>query len=164
VAANVTIRYNTAVNFVGGDPGGSHTDVIQTWVSSSHPNAARNVLVVGNKFVGPANPSRNNSIACIHQCIMVEGAGRGGNSGGSGNPAGWFVAGNEFGDSWNQSIKLDGASNFTFTRNNWTGSSDKVFDLPSASGTKIYSDNTFGSGYGSIGATVTSGAGPATPS
>jgi hypothetical protein len=162
--SNVTIRYNTAVNFVAGDPGGSHTDVIQTWVSSSHPNAARNVLVVGNKFVGPANPSRNNSIASIHQCIMVEGAGRGGNSGGSGNPDGWFVAGNEFGDSWNQSIKLDGASNFTFTRNNWTGSSDKIFDLPSASGTKIYSDNTFGSGYGSIGATVTSGAGPATPS
>jgi hypothetical protein len=161
---NVKIRYNTAVNFVGGDPGGSHTDALQTWVSSSHPNAATNVQIVGNKFVGPSNPSRNNSIPSIHQCIMVEGAGRGGNSGGSGNPSGWFVAENEFGDSWNQSIKLDGATNFTFTRNRWTGSSDKVFDLPSASGTKIYSDNTFGSGYGSIGATVTSGAGPATPS
>lgn len=163
--SNITIRYNDCTNFVGvSDPGGSHTDWLQTWVSSSHPNAARNVVIVGNKAVGPANPSRSNSVPSIHQCIMVEGAGHGGNSGGSGNPDGWFVAENTFGDSWNQCVKLDGASNFTFTRINFSGSSDKIFDLPSASGTKVYSDNTFGPSYGSIGATVTSGSGPATPS
>jgi hypothetical protein len=149
---------------VSGDPGDSHTDVIQTWVSSSHSTAAKNVQVIGNKFVGPANPSRDNSIASIHQCIMVEGAGRGGNSGGSGNPNNWFVAENTFGDSWNQAIKLDGGDSFTFTRNRFEGSSDKVFDLPSASNFKAYSDNTFGSGYGSIGATITNGSGPPTPS
>jgi hypothetical protein len=139
------IKYNTAINYVGGDPGGSHTDWIQTWVSSSHPEAATNFQVIGNKAIGPANPSRSNSIASIHQWIMVEGAGRGGNSGGSGNPTGWFVADNEVGDSWNQAVKLDGGNNFTFTRNRFVGSSDKVFDLPSASGVKIYSDNQFGS-------------------
>lgn len=159
--SNNKIRYNSAVNFVGvSDPGSSHTDWIQTWVSSSHPTAATNYQIVGNKAVGPANPSRSNSIASIHQIIMVEGAGRGGNSGGSGNPSGWVVADNEFGDSWNQSIKLDGGDNFIFTRNRFVGSSDKIFDLPSASGVKIYSDNQFGSGYGSVGATVTSGSGP----
>jgi hypothetical protein len=94
---------------------------------------------------------------------MVEGAGRGGNSGGSGNPTGWFVAENEFGDSWNQSIKLDGGTNFTITRNKFVGDSDKVFDLPLATGVKIYADNVFGSGYGSVGGTVTAGAGPPTP-
>jgi hypothetical protein len=157
------IRYNTAVNYVSGDPGDSHTDWIQTWVSSSHPNAATNYEIVGNRAIGPANPSRSNSIPSIHQIIMVEGAGRGGNSGGSGNPSGWIVAENEFGDSWNQAIKLDGGTNFIFMRNKFVGSSDKVFDLPSASGVKIYSDNQFGSGYGSNGGTITAGAGPATP-
>jgi hypothetical protein len=157
------IRYNTAINYVSGDPGGSHTDWIQTWVSSSHPNAATNYEIVGNKAIGPANPSRDNAVPSIHQWIMVEGAGRGGNSGGSGNPSGWFVAENEVGDSWNQAVKLDGGTNFTFTRNRFVGSSDKVFDLPSASGYQIYSDNEFSSSYGSVGGTITNGAGPATP-
>jgi hypothetical protein len=39
---NIAIRYNTAVDFVGVDPGSSHTDAIQTWVSSSHPVASSN--------------------------------------------------------------------------------------------------------------------------
>jgi pectate lyase len=160
---NVKIRYCTAVNYVSGDPGDSHTDVVQTWVSSSHPNAATNVQIIGNKFVGPANPSRDNSVASIHQCIMVESAGHGGNSGGSGTPNNWFVAENEFGDSWGQSIKLDSGNNFTFTRNRWTGSSDHVFEFDGGSGNVVYSDNSFGSGYGSIGATVTNGSGPPTP-
>jgi hypothetical protein len=160
---NNKIRYNTAINYVTGSPGDSHTDCLQTWVSSSHPNAATNYQIVGNDFRGPLNPGRDNAIASIHQIIMVEGAGRGGNSGGSGNPSGWFIADNTFLDSWNQSIKLDGGTNFTITRNKFIGDSDKVFDLPSASGYKIYSDNSFGSGYGSVGGTVTSGAGPATP-
>jgi hypothetical protein len=165
--SNITIRYNDCSDFVGvSDPGDSHTDWLQTWVSTSHPIAAKNVVIVGNKATGPANPSRSNSIPSIHQCGMVEGANAAGsgNTGGSGNPDNWFWAENTLGDSWNQCIKLNGASNFTFTRNNFAGSSDKIFDLTSATNVKIYSDNTFGSGYGSIGATVTSGSGPATPS
>jgi hypothetical protein len=158
--SNNKILYNTAVNYVSGNPGSSHTDFIQTWVSSSHPTACTNIQVVGNKAVGPANPSRDNNIASIHQCIMVESAGHGGNSGGSGTPSNWYIADNEFGDSWGQSIKTDCGNNFIFTRNRWTGSSDKVFELTCGSGTVIYSDNSFGSGYGSVGASVTGGSGP----
>ncbi|CAN5475468.1 hypothetical protein BH11PSE11_BH11PSE11_21240 [soil metagenome] len=158
---NISILFNTAINFVSGDPGSSHTDFIQTWVSSSHPTASANWKIIGNKAVGPANPSRVNSIASIHQCIMAEGLGRGGNSGGSGDPHDWVISDNEFGDSWNQCIKLDGVDNVTITRNKFTGSSTKILDISSASSNvKVYSDNSFGSGYGSIGYTVTSGAGP----
>src|SRR5664279_5198618 len=64
---NTTIAYNTAINFVSGDPGSSHTDAIQTWVSSSHPTGSSNVTIKGNKFTGPSNPSRSNSVASIHQ-------------------------------------------------------------------------------------------------
>jgi hypothetical protein len=155
------ILFNTAVNYVSGNPGSSHTDCVQTWVSSSHPTPCSNIQIIGNKFTGPSNTGRDNNIASIHQCIMVESAGHGGNSGGSGTPSNWYVADNEFGDSWGQSIKTDCGNNFIFTRNRWTGSSDNVFEITCGSST-IYSDNSFGSGYGGIGASVTSGSGPAT--
>lgn len=155
-------KYNTAINYIDGDPGGSHTDFIQTWVSSSHPQPASNVEVIGNKVTGPHNTGRSSSIPSIHQIIMVESAGRGGNSGGSGTPSNWLVAENEFLDSWNQAVKTDFGDNFIFTRNKFTGSSDKVFQLD-GTGNKVYSDNEFGSQYGSIGTTVTSGNGPALP-
>jgi hypothetical protein len=165
-SSNGTIRYNNAVNPISGDPAGSHTDAIQTWISTSHPVASSNWVIVGNRFVGPANLSRSDSIGSIHQCIMVESANApgSGNTGGSGTPSNWFVADNEFGDSWGQSVKLNSGNGFTFTRNRWTGSSDHVFEFDGGSGNVVYSDNQFGSGYGSIGATVTSGSGPATPS
>ena len=156
------ILFNTAINYVSGSPGSSHTDCLQTWVSSSHPTACSNIQIVGNKFVGPANPSRDNNIASIHQCIMVESSGHGGNSGGSGTPSNWYIADNEFGDSWGQSIKTDCGNNFIYTRNRWTGSSDNVFEITCGSGNVVYSDNSFGSGYGGIGASVTGGNGPAT--
>jgi hypothetical protein len=160
---NIKIKYNTAINFVGvTDPGDSHTDFIQTWVSTSHPTASSNWEIVGNKATGPANPSRSNSIASIHQCVMAEDYGRGGNSGGStSGMSNWYIADNEFGDSWNQSIKLDGVDNVNITRNRFVGSSDKVVDLgDGANNVKFYSDNTVGSGYGSVGVSVTSGSGP----
>jgi hypothetical protein len=155
------ILFNTAVNYVVGSPGSSHTDALQTWVSSSHPTACSNIQIVGNKFVGPSNPSRDNNIPSIHQIIMVESAGHGGNSGGSGTPSNWYIADNEFSASWGQDIKTDCGNNFIFTRNRFTGSSDNVFEITCGSST-IYSDNSFGSGYGSIGASVTGGNGPAT--
>jgi hypothetical protein len=160
---NIKIRYNTAVNYVQGDPGSSHTDFIQTWVSSSHPNASSNIQVIGNKATGPSNPSRNNSIASIHQCLMVESAGHGGNSGGSGTPSDWLVLDNEFAGSWNQEIKLDCGDRFIFARNKFTGSSDTIFAFICGTGNTVYSSNTFGSGYGSVGASTTSGDGPADP-
>jgi hypothetical protein len=160
---NNRIKFLTAVNYISGSPGDSHTDFLQTWVSSSHPNPATNYQIVGCKVVGPANPSRDNSIPSIHQIIMVEGAGHGGNAGGSGNPSGWYVSDNEFSGSWNQEVKLDGAASFIFTRNRFTGSSDKVFSFDSQTGSVAYSDNIIGSGYGSVGVTLTSGSGPAVP-
>ncbi|SCL20689.1 Right handed beta helix region [Micromonospora pallida] len=157
------ILYNTAINFVTGDPGDSHTDFIQTWVSSSHPTASDDVQIRGNKAVGPANPGRDNSIPSIHQWLMVEDYGRGGNSGGNTDGMrNWIVADNEIGDSWNQAIKLDGPDNVSITRNKFVGSSTRVMEVTSAStGVKFYSDNQVGSGYGSIGMSVTAGAGPA---
>jgi hypothetical protein len=92
---------------------------------------------------------------------MVEGAGQGGNTGGSGNPSGWLVADNEIGDSWNQAIKLDGVDDFTIARNRFVGSSDHVIEVTAASsGVKFMDDNQVGSGYGSIGMPVTKGTTP----
>ncbi|WBB59583.1 discoidin domain-containing protein [Streptomyces sp. WMMC500] len=156
------ILYNTAVNFVTGDPGDSHTDFIQTWVSSSHPIASDDVQIRGNKAVGPPNPDREDSIPSIHQWLMAEDYGRGGNSGGNTDGMkNWIVADNEMGDSWNQSIKLDGPDQVAITRNDFVGSSTRVMEVTSASsGVKFYSDNEVGSDYGSVGMTVTPGDGP----
>jgi hypothetical protein len=162
---NISIMYNTAINFVSGSPGTSHTDFIQTWVSSSHPVASSGWKIIGNKATGPSNPSRDNSIASIHQCIMAEGLNRGGNSGGSGDPNNWLIADNEFGGSWNQEIKLDGVDNVDITRNKFVGSSDKILDVSTASsGVKYWSDNVVTGSYGGgVGFTTTSGSGPASP-
>jgi hypothetical protein len=157
------ILYNTAVNFVTGDPGDSHTDFIQTWVSSSHPTASDDVQIRGNKAVGPANPDRDNRIPSIHQFLMAEDYGCGGNSGGdTDGMRNWIVADNEIGDSWNQAIKLDGPDNVSITNNKFVGSSTRVVEITSAStGVKFYSDNQVGPAYGSVGMTVTAGPGPA---
>jgi hypothetical protein len=157
------ILYNTAINFVTGDPGDSHTDFIQTWVSTSHPTASDDVQIRNNKAVGPANPDRENSIPSIHQFLMAEDYGRGGNSGGNTDGMrNWIVADNEIGDSWNQAIKVDGPDNVSITRNKFVGSSTKVMDVTSAStGVKFYSDNQVSPDYGSVGTTVTAGPGPA---
>lgn len=161
---NIKICYNTALNFVVGDPGTSHTDFIQTWVSSSHPVASSNWEIVGNKAIGPPNPKRDPKVASIHQWLMVEGAGQGGNSGGSGRPSHWLIADNEIGDSWNQAIKLDGVDDFTITRNKFVGSSSRIIEVTAASsGVKFYNDNIVIGNYGSIGIAVTPGAGQPAP-
>lgn len=157
------ILYNTAIDFVTGDPGDSHTDFIQTWVSSSHPTASDDVQIRGNKAVGPANPDHENSIPSIHQFLMAEDYGRGGNSGGNTDGMrNWIVADNEIGDSWNQAIKLDGPDTVSITRNKFVGSSTQVMEVTSAStGVKFYSDNQVSPDYGSVGMPVTAGPGPA---
>lgn len=157
------ILYNTAIDFVTGDPGDSHTDFIQTWVSSSHPTASDDVQIRGNEAVGPANPDRDNGVPSIHQFLMAEDYGRGGNSGGdTDGMKNWIVADNRIGDSWNQAIKLDGPDDVAITRNSFVGSSDKVMEVTDAStGVRFYSDNEVGADYESVGMTVTSGPGPA---
>jgi len=158
---NTTIAYNTAINFVSGDPGSSHTDAIQTWVSSSHPTGSSNVTIKGNKFSGPSNPSRTASTPSIHQCVMAEGVGSAANTGGSGPSTNWLIADNYFHDSWNQCIKLDDIDNVTVTRNEFAGDSDHVMEVTSASsGFKYYSDNKVTGSYGSVGITITPGSGP----
>jgi Predicted solute binding protein len=156
------IQFNTAIDFVGTDPGDSHTDFIQTWVSSSHPTASSDVVIRSNKATGPANPKRLNSIPSIHQCVMVEDQGRGGNSGGSSSGMkNWLVVNNIFSDSWNQCIKNDGVDNFQVTKNDFQGSSSHVMEQASGSGLKYYSDNKVTGTYGNVGVPITSGAGPA---
>ncbi|NKI42083.1 discoidin domain-containing protein [Streptomyces physcomitrii] len=157
------ILYNTAVDFVTGDPGDSHTDFIQTWVSDSHPTTSDDVEIRGNKAVGPDNPDQDSSIPSIHQWLMVEDYGRGGNSGGDTDGMhNWIVADNEIGDSWNQAIKLDGPDDIALTRNKFVGSSTKVMEVTSAStGVRFYSDNEVGPDYESVGMPVTDGPGPA---
>ncbi|OLE25688.1 MAG: hypothetical protein AUG49_10165 [Catenulispora sp. 13_1_20CM_3_70_7] len=157
------ILYNTAVDFVTGDPGDSHTDFIQTWVSTSHPTASDDVQIRGNKALGPANPDHDNSVPSVHQFLMAEDYGRGGNTGGNTDGMrNWIVADNEIGDSWNQAVKLDGPDNVSITRNEFVGSSTQVMAVTSAStGVKFYSDNQVGPDYGSVGMTVTPGPGPA---
>lgn len=158
---NTKIQFNTAVDFVSGDPGDSHTDFVQTWVSTSHPTASSDVVIRSNKATGPANPDRKNSIASIHQCVMVEDFGRGGNSGGSSSGMkNWLIVNNIFGDSWNQCIKNDGVDNMVVTKNDFQGSSTKVMEQANGSGLKFFADNKIGSGYGSVGVPVTAGAGP----
>jgi hypothetical protein len=158
------LRYNSAVNFVTDDPGGSHTDFIQHWVSASHPKAGKDWEIVGNKATGPANPKRDPKIPSIHQFLMVEGAGQGGNTGGTGKPSGWLIADNEIGDSWNQAIKLDGVQDFVITRNRFVGSSDHVLEVTAAStGVTFLDDNVVGPGYGSVGVPVTAGSGQPAP-
>jgi len=157
------IQFNTAIDFVGvADPGDSHTDFIQTWVSSSHPTASSDVVIRSNKATGPANPKRLNSVPSIHQCVMVEDQGRGGNSGGStSGMKNWLVVNNIFSDSWNQCIKNDGVDNFQVTKNDFQGSSSHVMEQASGSGLKYYSDNKVTGTYGNVGVPITSGAGPA---
>lgn len=156
------IQYNTAIDFVDGSTGDSHTDFIQTWVSTSHPTASSNVIIRSNKATGPANPKRATSIASIHQCVMVEDKGRGGNSGGdSGGMKNWLVVNNIFSDSWNQCIKNDGVDNFQVTKNDFQGSSNHVMEQASGSDLKYYSDNKVTGTYGNVGVPITAGAGPA---
>jgi hypothetical protein len=162
---NLDVLYNTAIDFISGDPGSSHTDFIQTWISSSHPIASSNWRIVGNDGRGVHNPSRANGVKSIHQWFMLESAGRGGNSGGSGVQNNILIAENTCLDSWNQTFKFDGATNVNITRNKLIGSSTKVMDVQGpSSNIKFFSDNQVGSQYGSVGVTVTSGAGPAIPS
>ena len=162
---NLRVLFNTAINFVTGDPGASHTDFFQTWISSSHPTGSTGLEIRGNKATGPANPSRLHSIASIHQCVMIEGRGRGGNTGGTGDTKTIIISDNEFGDSWNQCIKLDGVQGAIITRNKFTGSSDHVIAITSASSDiKYYSDNMVDGTYGNLGVPITTGAGPDAPS
>lgn len=159
----MVIQFNTAIDFVGvPDAGDSHTDFIQTWVSSSHPTASSDVVIRSNKATGPANPKRLNSIPSIHQCVMVEDQGRGGNSGGStSGMKNWLVVNNIFSDSWNQCIKNDGVDNFQVTKNDFQGSSSHVMEQANGSGLKYYSDNKVTGTYGNVGVPITAGAGPA---
>lgn len=155
------IQWNTAIDFVATAPGDSHTDFIQTWVSTSHPTASSDVVIRSNKATGPANPDRKLSVASIHQCVMVEDKGKGGNTGGdSGGMKNWLIIANTFSDSWNQCIKNDGVDSFVVTKNDFQGSSNHVMEQANGTDLKFYSDNIIGSGYGNIGVPVTAGAGP----
>lgn len=159
---DTTIAWNTAIDFVAaGDPGSSHTDFIQTWVSTNHPTPSSNVVIRSNKATGPANPQRLNSIPSIHQCVMVEDQGMGGNAGGeTTGMKNWLLIANTWGDSWNQCIKNDGVDGMVVTKNDFQGSSSHVMEQASGIGLQFFSDNIIGPGYGNVGVPITLGAGP----
>lgn len=153
------ILYNTAIDFVSGDPGDSHTDAIQTWDTSSKRSSS-NVTIGWNKFSGPDKSAG----APIHQCIMSEGPkSTDGGGGGSGASQNWLVIGNYFKDSWNQCLKFDDIDNVSVTQNEFAGNSSHVIEATALStGFKYYSDNKVTGTYGSVGVTITSGPGPST--
>jgi hypothetical protein len=156
---DLNILYNDFTDFVTGDPGGSHTDCIQTW--NNDPNeASQRVIIQGNKFWGPlASENRNFT---IHQCIMAQGkAATDGGGGGSGEQLDWYVADNTMRGDWNQDCKFEDIDNCTVTRNKFVGASSRAVEARSTSSNfKFYSDNEVGSGYGSVGVTITPGNGP----
>jgi hypothetical protein len=157
---NIFILYNTAIDWVVGDPGSSHTDFIQTWNNDAGESSS-NVTIKGNRAEGPLKGQGNYT---IHQCIMAQGkAATDGGGGGTGNSENWLIAENYFKDDWNQCIKLEDIDNAHVTRNTFAGASDRVIEIRETSeGTKYYSDNNVTGSYGSVGATITNGPGPAT--
>lgn len=156
------LLFNLADNAVTGNPGDSHTDFAQSWVSKSHFVASDDVEIRGNSAVGPANPDRLNSVPNFHQFLVVEDYNRGGNSGGNTDGMkNWRIIGNRIGCSWNQDIKNDGVDGMIVSNNDFVGSSDHAMQQASGSGLQFFSSNKVGPDYGNTGVPITEGAGPA---
>ena len=109
-----SIRNNTAIDFVSGDSGDSHTDGIQTW-NDDPGESSSHVLIQGNYFSGPLEDDHS---SYIHQCVMSEGAeSTDGGGGGTGDSRDWLIVGNYcVGD-----MKFDDIDNVTVTGNEFAG-------------------------------------------
>lgn len=152
-----SIRHNTAIDFVSGDPGGSHTDAIQTW-NDDRGESSSYVVIQGNYFSGP--PLEDTGDSHIHQCVMAEGAdSTDGGGGGTGSSHDWLIAGNYC----TADMKFDDIDRVTVTGNEFAGVDKRVVVVTSESSEfEFYSDNKITGRYGQIGAEVTQGhwAGP----
>ena len=149
-----SIRNNTAIDFVSGDSGDSHTDGIQTW-NDDPGESSSYVLIQGNYFSGPLEDDHS---SYIHQCVMSEGAeSTDGGGGGTGAFQDWLIVGNYcVGD-----MKFDDIDDVTVTGNEFAGIDKRmVVVTPLSSGFKFYSDNKITGRYGQIGVEVRQGQGP----
>jgi hypothetical protein len=150
-----SIRYNTAIDFVSGDPGDSHTDGIQTW-NDDPGESSSHVVIQGNYFSGPLTEGKgDDSDSYIHQCVMAEGAeSTDGGGGGTGASRDWLIAGNYcVGD-----MKFDDIDNVTVTGNEFAGVDKRVVVVtPLSSGFEFYSDNKITGKYGQVGVEVKQG-------
>lgn len=151
------ILNNNIDNLVKGDPGGSHTDGIQTWNTPSKLPSS-NVIIRGNRINGPPKSDPG----YLHQGVMAEGrASTDGGGGGTGDSKNWLVDGNYFKTYGYQCLKFDDIDNVHVTRNTFAGEADKIVETGDLSvGIKFYEDNVVTGKYGSIGLDVTPGKGP----
>jgi len=142
------------------NPGGSHSDGIQCWASSSKGSSSR-ICIRGNRIVGPLKPD----VRYLHQGVMAEGPqSTDGGGGASGQSRDWWVGENHFVTDGNQTLKFDDIDNVTVTRNTFAGAGNHVVEASSLSaGFKYYSDNVVTGEYGNLGVATTAGAGPEPP-
>jgi hypothetical protein len=158
----ITIAYNTAIDAITGDAGGSHTDFIQTWNTHGGWNTT-NLRVIGNRATGEPDDAREHINTHYNQALIGEGAGASSGGGGSGVSSDWWIDGNY----WTADCKFDDIDRVTFTRNTFAGIDKRAVVVSSKSTDfRYYSDNRIADGGRAtvgIGASVIPGPGPATP-
>lgn len=158
-----SILYNTAgvTDFlVSGDPGGSHTDFVQSWNTSSKRSTS-NLTIQGNVVVGPATSDER----FIHQGVQGEGKGStDGGGGGTGVSQNWLIADNIFDfDCENQILNFLDIDNVKITRNTFSGSASRIVGTGDGStGIVFYDDNIITGSYGTT-PSQTPGPGPGAP-
>jgi len=159
---DIVIAYNTAIDMVTGDAGGSHTDFIQTWNTHDGWNAS-DVIIVGNRATGEPDDANEHVDTHFNQAVIGEGATASSGGGGSGVSQNWFIADNY----WTADCKFDDIENVVYTRNTFAGIDKRAVVVSKKSSNKYYySDNRVADGGRTtveIGAPVIPGPGPATP-
>jgi hypothetical protein len=159
---DITIAYNTAIDAITGDAGGSHTDFIQTWNTHGGWNTT-NLRVIGNRATGEPDDAKQDVNTHYNQALIGEGSDCNSGGGGSGQSANWFIADNY----WTADSKFCDIDNVTYTRNTFAGIDKRAVVIQDGSaGFKYYSDNKVADGGRTtvgIGATVIDGPGPANP-
>jgi hypothetical protein len=157
---DITIAYNTAIDAITGDAGGSHTDFIQTWNTNDGWNTT-NLRVVGNRATGEPDDANESVNTHFNQALIGEGADCSSGGGGSGQSGNWFISDNY----WTADCKFCDIDNVTYTRNTFAGIDKRAVVIQGGStGFKYYSDNKItGQATVEVGAPIIPGPGPAAP-
>jgi hypothetical protein len=159
---NIVIAYNTAIDAIIGDAGGSHTDFVQTWNQKSGQQTT-NVIIVGNRATGEPDDANEQVNTHYNQAVIGEGSDCNSGGGGSGQSGNWYLSDNYF----TADSKFCDIDNVTYTRNKFAGIDKRVVVIQNGSANfKYYSDNQIVDGGRTtvgIGADVIPGPGPAAP-